>query len=108
MKRTLFFSLAILLLASSSMVDAAAKNQVNCTACKVLVHDLANYITDPQNEAAVGESLQQICSVIFANDPVMMGTCQAWIVEYADDIIELITNQYLDPESFCNWLNACP
>ena len=81
---------------------------MGCTACKIFVDAVDEYITDPANEAAVGDSLQQICSLLFANDPNMLGTCQAWIIEYADDIIELITNEYLDPQAFCDWLQACP
>merc|ERR1711956_114278 len=84
------------------------KNEVSCTTCKILVHAITNYMTDPANEAALGDSLRQICSLLFANDPTTFGECDAWIVEYTDDIIELLVNQYLDPEQVCTAIEFCP
>ena len=51
---------------------------------------------------------RQICSLLFANDPTTLGECDAWIVEYTDDIIELLVNQYLDPEQVCTAIEFCP
>ena len=73
-----------------------------------MVDAIDNFITDPDNEENLGEALQQICNLLFESDPVMMGTCQAWIVEYADDIVELLVNQYLDPLEVCTQLQLCP
>ena len=84
------------------------KNDVSCTTCKILVHAITNFMTDPANEAALGDNLRQICSLLFANDPVTLGECDAWIVEYTDDIIELLVNQYLDPEQVCTAIEFCP
>merc|ERR1711997_183300 len=84
------------------------KNEISCTSCKILVHAITNYITDPANEAALGDNLRQICSLLFANDPVTFGECDAWIVEYTDDIIELLVNQYLEPEQVCTAIEFCP
>ena len=73
-----------------------------------MVHAITNYMTDPANEAALGDNLRQICSLLFANDPVTFGECDAWIVEYTDDIIELLVNQYLEPEQVCTAIEFCP
>ena len=35
------------------------KNEVGCTTCKILVHAITNYMTDPANEAALGDNLRQ-------------------------------------------------
>ena len=53
--------------------------------------------------------MRQICSLLLANDPVTLGECDAWIVEYTDDdIIELLVNKYLDPEQVCTATEFCP
>merc|ERR1712156_840299 len=106
------FLLALLVIASSAkpnkgVSERKTKNEVGCTACKILVHAIDNFMTDPGNEATLGDTLRQICSLLFANDPVTLGECDAWIVEYTDDIIELLVNQYLDPEQVCTAIEFC-
>merc|ERR1711963_1276997 len=81
------FFLALLIVTSSAkpnkgLSDKEPKNEVSCTTCKILVHAITNFMTDPANEAALGDNLRQICSLLFANDPVTLGECDAWIVEY--------------------------
>jgi len=93
---------------SEGLSDKEPKNDVSCTTCKILVHAITNFMTDPANEATLGDNLRQICSLLFENDPVTLGECDAWIVEYTDDIIELLVNQYLDPEQVCTAIEFCP
>ena len=45
---------------------------------------------------------------LFFIDPVNFANCDTMIQEYTDDIIELLINQYLDPEAVCQFLNFCP
>lgn len=73
-----------------------------------MVHAIDEFVTDPANEASVGDFLKQVCNLLFTNDVVTQGTCEAWVTEYADDIIELLVNQYLKPEEVCLRLGLCP
>merc|ERR1711971_1084222 len=104
----LFILLAVASSSAKPSHGKEVKNEVSCTTCKILIHAITNYMTDPANEAALGDNLRQICSLLFANDPTTLGECDAWIVEYTDDIIELLVNQYLDPEQVCTAIEFCP
>ncbi len=44
-----------------------------------------------------------------AGDPYTYEQCKALFNDYVDDIIELLANQYLNPESLCyDVLGVCP
>merc|ERR1711973_599885 len=94
--------LVALLIATSSAkpnkgkLGKVPKNEVGCTTCKILVQAITNFMTDPTNEAALGDNLRQICSLLFANDPVTLGECDAWIVEYTLPATLLSGRQFED------------
>ena len=87
---------------------SSGKNDLSCTACQILIHAIDNFITDPSNENVVSDTLYPICGLLFANDPSTLGSCQAFIEVYTDDIIELLVNEYLKPEEVCLSLSLCP
>ena len=49
------------------------KNEIGCGICEILVQAVDDFITNPENENAVGEGLTQICDLIFVNDVVTGG-----------------------------------
>lgn len=87
---------------------AGAKNELTCITCKIVIDTLRDFITDPVNEEAVSTQLRKLCDVLFANDALVHAQCDAMIGDYTDDIIELLVNEYLEPEKFCTMLNICP
>jgi len=79
-----------------------------CETCKIFMIVVKDTLENPSNEQAIADALRQVCSVIFPDDPVNFANCDTMIQEYTDDIIELLINQYLDPEAVCQFLNFCP
>merc|ERR1712141_669001 len=79
-----------------------------CETCKIFMIVVKDQLANPANEQAIADALRQVCSIIFPDDPVNFANCDTMIQEYTDDIIELLINQYLEPEAVCQFLNFCP
>jgi len=75
-------------------------------ATELLVAELLDqYLTDTDSEQAIADALKQICAAL----PSPLDTeCDAMISEYADDIIELIVNEYMGPQQVCEQISLCP
>merc|ERR1712200_134179 len=82
-----------------------SKNDLTCSVCMTLMELLDSTITDPTNEQQVAEFLDQICN--FMPDS-LKPECHALIMEYTDDIIELLVNQYISPKQICDAISLCP
>jgi len=82
----------------------AAQNDLTCSLCMTLMEVLDATITDPTNEEEVAEFLDQICSFL---PELLQQECHALILEYTDDILELLVNQYLAPRDICAALTLC-
>jgi len=70
-----------------------------------LMELLDETITDPTNEHQVAEFFDQICNLLPSN---VQAECHALIMEYVDDIIELLVNEYMDPRDVCDAITLCP
>merc|ERR1712179_621227 len=98
--------LTILLpLAYTQEPPSAPGNDLTCSLCKTVMELLDQYLTDTDGEEAIADALKQICAAL----PSPLDTeCDAMISEYADDIIELIVNEYLGPQQVCEQISLCP
>eukprot|EP00088_Acartia_fossae_P070080 TRINITY_DN9294_c0_g1_i1.p1 TRINITY_DN9294_c0_g1~~TRINITY_DN9294_c0_g1_i1.p1 ORF type:complete len:108 (-),score=16.67 TRINITY_DN9294_c0_g1_i1:4-327(-) len=102
----LCFILPIALAAKSEKSDVSAPgNDLTCSLCMTLMEVLDATLTDPTNEEQVAIFLDQICAFL---PEALKSECDALILEYTDDIIELLVNQYLAPKDVCATLTLCP
>merc|ERR1712042_94407 len=80
-------------------------NDLSCSLCKTVIELLDQYLTDTDSEEAIADALKQVCAAL---PSPLDKECDAMISEYADDIIELIVNEYLGPQQVCEELKLCP
>merc|ERR1711970_1571068 len=84
---------------------SAPGNDLTCSLCKTVMELLDQYLTDTDSEEAIADALKQICAAL---PSPLDAECDAMISEYADDIIELIVNEYLGPQQVCEQISLCP
>merc|ERR1711970_277968 len=83
---------------------APGNDYLTCSLCMTVMELLDQYLTDTDSEEAIADALKQICAVL----PSPLDTeCDVMISEYADDIIELIVNEYLEPQQVCEQISLC-
>jgi len=102
--RTFLLFLAVVF-AAGQATEIEEKNQITCSLCMTLMEILDANLTDPSNEQAVVDFLDQVCSFLPTE---IQAECHALITEYVDDIIELLVNQYLAPADVCDAISLCP
>ncbi|XP_023322330.1 saposin-C [Eurytemora carolleeae] len=87
------------------LIKDGERSDISCSLCMAVMQLLDETITDPTNEQQVINFLDQICGFL----PVeIQAECHALIMEYVDDIIELLVNEYLAPADVCDAINLCP
>ena len=77
------------------------RDEPPCRYCRYVIDELRSDVK--KTEAELKEKLEGICRVI----PVDQTQCQAFVNEYADQIIQLILSD-ADPEKICEILGVCP
>jgi len=108
MNKFIFFSCFLLLSAlciGSIQTESQNKNIVTCALCKLLIGQIDDAIQDPTNEQTIEDILAGICNSLVGEIEIM---CAEFIHEYTDDIIGMIVDQTLDPDTVCTTLAACP
>merc|ERR1711915_924874 len=83
----------------------AGKNNIICAICELIITGIDSAIVDPVNEEMLQERLLSQCKLL---DSQLETICQEFVMEYTDDILEAIVAGYLDPNTICNAISACP
>jgi hypothetical protein len=56
----------------------------------------------------MADAFKQVCGIVYPNNEEGKLRCEVMIDQYTPSIIELLVNQYLEPELFCTQLTMCP
>merc|ERR1719228_1502017 len=85
--------------------DEVSQNFVTCTICEAVMKAVDESLVDPANEQAVADFLSQVCAYLGGQWETI---CIEFLGEYTDDIIDMLVNQYLNPDEICAAIGACP
>lgn len=77
------------------------RDEPPCRYCRYVIDELRSDVQKTETE--LKKKLDGICTVI----PVDRSACQAFVEQYADQIIKLILSD-ADPEKICEILGVCP
>ncbi|XP_023321653.1 prosaposin [Eurytemora carolleeae] len=108
MEKSYCLSLLFLVLCSvffTATESSEIENSLTCSLCKLVMTGLDEAILDPTNEQEIRDWLLQVCNYITGQFETI---CQEFILEYTDDIIESVVGGYLDPDTVCTAISACP
>merc|ERR1711909_8035 len=83
----------------------AGKNNIICAICELIITGIDSAIVDPVNEEMLRERLLSQCKLL---DSQLETICQEFVMEYTDDILEVIVAGCLGPNASCNAISACP
>lgn len=76
----------------------------DCLACKFIMEKIVANLTDPVTERALGDKFIEIVCPFAPQKDV---ECRTLADQYADDLIEAVTYEYLWPDDFCAAIGLC-
>merc|ERR1712154_419340 len=82
-----------------------AENSIVCSICELVINGIDSAIVDPTNEQEIRDWLLKACGYL---DSQIETICLEFVYEYTDDIIEQVVAGYLDPQTVCTAISACP
>merc|ERR1711976_568562 len=84
--------------------DIEGKNYITCTLCKDIIQIADDFITGNSTISQVEDALHQACAIL----GILAETCNNFVDENVEGIIDGLVNDYLEPEQFCTSISLCP
>merc|ERR1711913_117765 len=79
-------------------LEDRSQNVVTCAGCKVVISTLDAILTDPENELAIANALDEVCNYTVAS---FVEECHFMICKYYDVLIEALVSEFGNPDKVC-------
>ncbi len=87
-----------------NLLEPAPKNVITCTICTDIIMFVDQSLTNNATEEAIEEVLGYFCDALVG----MEEDCHHFVHEWLPIIINLLVEEYLDPNEICEMIQLCP